>query len=335
MGKKEAHKSIVRIAERPGQTVNIDLLFVPMQHKIEEKLPAVSGSSGRLVVERTKEEKAGACWPGLVFANNQLDYQEAMDQYAAETRDRLEHRKHTKESEKEKDPAWREEWQARSARHQLRKQRVEQDTNWKIAKIEWRNKSQDDRRSNKQAVESWKACREQRQKDLQHRKQEDQDWHKQNQERKEITLPERTWIAILAIVDNYSRQCFGLPIFVSGSHVTSEEVVIALQTILPDNLAFLISDQGTHFRSKAFAQLAENKGFVHIPIYRHRPETNGIAERFVLTCKNWLRDKSWYDQTGLQTLISNFVPHYNDRPHQGLPIPGLSPNEFAKQIWTF
>jgi len=24
---------------------------------------------------------------------------------------------------------------------------------------------------------------------------------------------------------------------------------------------------------------------------------------------------------------------YNDRPHQGLPIPGLSPNEYAKRIW--
>ena len=332
MGKKETHKSPVRDAEQPGQAINIDLLFVPVEHKIEEKLPAVSGSSGRMIVERTKVEKESACWPGLVFGNGQLDYEEAMNQYAAETRDRLEHRKHAKEIEKEKDSAWREEWQARSARHQLRKQREEQDTNWKIAKIEWRNKSQDDR---KQAKENWKTCREQRQNDLQHRKQEDQDWHKQNQERKEIILPERTWIAILAIVDNCSRQCFGLPIFVSGSHITSEEVVIALQTILPDDLAFLISDQGTHFRSKAFALLAKNKGFVHIPIYRHRPESNGIAERFVRTCKNWLRDKSWHDQAGLQTLISDFVPHYNDRPHQGLPIPGLSPNEFAKRFWTF
>jgi transposase InsO family protein len=327
MGKKEVHKSIVRVAEQPGQTINIDLLFVPMQHAIEEKLPAVSGSSGRLVVERTKSEKENASWPGFVFANGQLDYQEAMKQYAAETRDRLEHRQHPKESEKGKDSSWREDWQARSARHQLCKQRKEQDAKWKTAKTERRNKSQTEA--------SWKVCREQRQKDLQQRKKEDQAWHKRNQERKEITIPERTWIAILAIVDNCSRQCFGLPIFVSGSHVTSEEVVIALQTILPDDLAFLISDQGTHFRSKTFAQLAKNKNFVHVPIYRHRPQSNGIAERFVLTCKNWLQDKTWLDLIGLETLISEFVPFYNDRPHQGLAIPGLSPNEFANRIWTF
>jgi len=28
-----------------------------------------------------------------------------------------------------------------------------------------------------------------------------------------------------------------------------------------------------------------------------------------------------------------FLLEYNDRPHQGLPLPGLSPNEFAKRIW--
>jgi hypothetical protein len=35
-----------------GQTVNVDLCFVPANHVTELKLPAVSGSSGRLVVER-------------------------------------------------------------------------------------------------------------------------------------------------------------------------------------------------------------------------------------------------------------------------------------------
>jgi hypothetical protein len=28
-----------------------------------------------------------------------------------------------------------------------------------------------------------------------------------------------------------------------------------------------------------------------------------------------------------------FLLEYNDRPHQGLSIPGLSPNEFAQRIW--
>ena len=135
------------------------------------------------------------------------------------------------------------------------------------------------------------------------------------------------------VTDNCTRQCLGLPVFRSGAHLTSEEVVSALRTILPADLAFVISDQGLHFRSKAFAQLAQEADFIHVPVYRHRPESNGIAERFVLTLKDWLRSKAWPEVVGLEDLLAEFQPDYNRRPHQGLTIPGLSPDEFAKRIW--
>jgi transposase InsO family protein len=126
----------------------------------------------------------------------------------------------------------------------------------------------------------------------------------------------------------------GLPIFRSGSKLTSLELVAALRAILPQELQFLISDQGTHFRSKAFAKLAQEADFIHVVVYRHRPESNGIAERFVLKLKVWLRSKSWNGADPLVALLAEFLPEYNDRPHQGLAIPGLSPNEFAKRIWV-
>lgn len=319
---------------------------MPEQHAVEEKLPTVSGSSGRLIVARTEIEKEVAHWPGLVFANHELSYEEAMDQYASETRDRLEHRKPVPATKREDaSAAWREEWQARSERYQARRQRAQEDLNWKTAKAEWRTEllafrtlPRPERKLHQaehdQIEERWKICRTERKKALQQRQQEDLNWHKYNQEVKEHALPGRTWIAVLAIVDNCSRQCLGLPIFRSGAHVTSDEVVAALRTLLPADLAFLISDQGTHFRSKVFAQLTQDQDFVHIPIYRHRPESNGIAERFVLTFKDWLQSKAWQDVAGLQLLASQFEPDYNERPHQGLPIPGLSPNEFAKRVWV-
>lgn len=49
--------TVVRRAEEPGQTLNVDLCFVPAcREEVAYKLPAVSGSSGRLVVEQLPEE---------------------------------------------------------------------------------------------------------------------------------------------------------------------------------------------------------------------------------------------------------------------------------------
>ena len=60
---------------------------------------------------------------------------------------------------------------------------------------------------------------------------------------------------------------------------------------------------------------------------------NGIAERFVRTLKEWLATQSWKNDRELLALLTQFRSEYNDRPHQGLAIPGLSPNEFANRIW--
>ncbi len=125
----------------------------------------------------------------------------------------------------------------------------------------------------------------------------------------------------------------GLPLFVAGPKVTAEIVVKALEALLPPELEYLISDQGVHFRTMALAQLAERLDFIWVPIARHRAQSNGIAERFVRTLKEWLADKAWQSSAELADLLVQFLLDYNDRPHQGLPIPGLSPNEFAKRIW--
>ena len=141
------------------------------------------------------------------------------------------------------------------------------------------------------------------------------------------------WIAILVITDNCTRQCLGLPLFVAGARVTAEMVVAALRALLPCELQFLISDRGVHFTAQVFAQLAREEGFIHVVIARHRPQSNGIAERFVRTLKEWLADKVWTSDQELAALVAQFRAEYNDRPHQGLGIPGLSPNEFAGRIW--
>jgi transposase InsO family protein len=135
------------------------------------------------------------------------------------------------------------------------------------------------------------------------------------------------------LTDNCTRQCLGLPLFVTGAKVTAETIVAALRVLLPPELHFLISDRGVHFTAKVFAALATEANFIHVLIARHRPESNGIAERFVRTLKEWLATHSWTTAEELEVLLAQFLAEYNDRPHQGLAIPGLSPNEFAKRIW--
>lgn len=75
-----------RTADKPGQTLNVDLCFVPMSHLVDIKLPAVSGSSGHLVVERLKAAGQGPNYPGKVFADPELDYAEAVQAFVKASR---------------------------------------------------------------------------------------------------------------------------------------------------------------------------------------------------------------------------------------------------------
>lgn len=346
-GGKRNREVVVRTAEQPGQAVNIDLCFVPEEHLAQEKLPAVSGSSGHLIVEHLQSPGEEAHWPGQVFAEAGLDYVEAMGQYAFATRDRLVRRSSERIPELSEATNWRKEWEGRAERYHVREQRKREDVIWKTAKTTWRQTRQayqamtlaerkEQRAAYQFACQTWETVRQAHQAMLQLRQQENQAWHQSKraiQTGSDGQVQARSWIAILVVTDNCTRQCLGLPIFRNGSKVTSDEVTIALCSLLPKGLAFLISDQGTHFRSKALADLALETGFLHVPVYRHRPESNGIAERFVLTLKDWLGSKSWNGIDALQLWLLQFQPEYNDRPHQGLAIPGLSPNEFANRIW--
>lgn len=338
---------VVRTAEQPGQAINVDLCFVPEEHVAQEKLPAVSGSSGHLVVERLPSGGEVPHWPGQLFAEAELDYAEAMHQYAQATRDRLERRSSERIPMLQGATRWRTEWEGRADRYRVREQRKREEVAWKAAKAEWcqtrqayramnRSERKERREAYQLACQVWEKARHQRHETLSKRQQENQAWHQYNRKLtagSAVNVPERSWIAILVVTDNCTRQCLGLPIFRTGPKLTSDELVAALCSLLPPGLEFLISDQGTHFRSKALADLAQEADFIHVPVYRHRPESNGIAERFVLTLKNWLRDKSWNGAEALLPCLTRFQPDYNDRPHQGLAIPGLSPNEFAQRIW--
>ena len=230
----------------------------------------------------------------------------------------------------------------RRQRQRTQVQRQQADAAWKLLKQEHRRRLQAPRSllphwgQKKRQKREWQALRQQRKDALLVRQAQDARWRQKLtalQQRLASRPLVTAWIAVLVVTDNCSRQCLGLPLFTAGPKLTADTVVHALRQLLPPELRFLISDRGTHFTANIFQQLAREEQFIHVLIARHRPQSNGLAERFVRTLKEWLADHAWSDHLDLALLLAHFLSHYNDRPHQGLPIPGLSPNEFANRIW--
>ncbi len=313
----------------------------------QTKLPAVSGSSGHLVVERVAGDADPAVWPGQVFGEEAVSFAAAMQTYVQATTDRFIHAHQPIPPQPGEVSRWRKEWEGRAQRHQVLEQRKQEDRAWREAKAAFRAARQAQRqlhRAQRKAQQAdweatlaaWQQRRQQRAAQHLARTQENVAWHQRNRAVRmgDGTAAQATnWLAVLVITDNCTRQCLGLPLFRSGAKVTSQEVAEALAPCLPEELQFVISDQGKHFKTQAMAHLAQQKEFSQVLVYRHRPQSNGIAERFVQTFKRWLRHHSWNTPEELEQLIGVFILEYNQRPHQGLPIPGLSPTEFAERFW--
>jgi len=312
----------------------------------------VSGSSGRLVVERIAAADAEPAYPGQVFAHPDHDYVEAMQAFVAASQAREADGIPATPAREPPGAAARQ--QARAVRHahadlraqrrQVRERRTQEDAAWQVLRQQRRQQRRrppapaTHRRRRQAATKSahWRALRAQRRQQRAERTREDAVWREARQtmgEQLQSSAMITAWIAILVITDNCTRQCLGVPLFVAGARVTADMVVTALRALLPAELQFLISDRGVHFTAQVFQQLATDQGFIPVLIARHRPQSNGIAERFVRTLKEWLADKVWTSDQELTALLAQFQAAYNDRPHQGIGIPGLSPNEFAGRIW--
>jgi transposase InsO family protein len=326
---------------------------VPAVHAVAVRLPAVSGSSGRLVIYGPRQGVAEGerTWPGQVFDDPEAAYERAMREFVGRSAPRTPLRRASRtarpqrpESAEQVARRARREQQRRLAAHRgpLLQQRQQEDAAWQAVCRERHARLRPDHwtptfwAAHLVAEDHYQLLRAQRQATLARRQQEDAQWQADQAQLAAPPAPPAAkppWIAILVVTDNCTRQCLGLPLFAAGPKVTAEVVVAALRALLPDELQFLISDRGTHFTANPFAQFAQEEDFVHVLIARHRPESNGIAERFVRTLKEWLAERAWSGVEALALCLEQCCAAYNDRPHQGLALPGLSPNEFAARFW--
>ena len=137
LAKRKAVKG--RTAKRPGQTENADLCFVPLEHEGEEKLPAVSGSSGRLLVVPEPAEEEERSWLGQVLADEERSYEEVMEDYVAASPQRDPERggvepaagDETAEPRQTRRILRRKEEKLRGERREGREKRAQEDRAWK------------------------------------------------------------------------------------------------------------------------------------------------------------------------------------------------------------
>ena len=207
---------------------------MPTSHETVTKLPAVSGSSGRLVIEQIADPTQERHWPGQVFADESRDYAEAMLDFVAASRDLAVPESARNAPEKEtlkaqKRTLRREEAALQDERRDLRQRRQLEDAAW--AALKGARKTQPTGAAKPSAPErkaqdqQWRILRDQRRAAVIRRKEVAQEWKQKRlvlrQQWTELPIV-TAWIAILVITDNCSRQCLGLPLFVAGPRVTAE-----------------------------------------------------------------------------------------------------------------
>ena len=200
-GEKRGPTPVSRRAEKPGQTLNVDLCFVPAHHEGEVRLPAVSGSSGRLVVQKPKAHQDEVSYPGQVFAKEGLDYACAMREFVAESEARSENSSEKGRAAKAEKAALvarkqafkQEEEALRAARRQVRQRRRQEDGAWQILKAQRREQHQaskaqkqanptPSKSTQKAEADHWQHLRRGRQAQVEARKQEDPVWQEKRQD---------------------------------------------------------------------------------------------------------------------------------------------------------
>jgi len=87
----------------------------------------------------------------------------------------------------------------------------------------------------------------------------------------------------------------------------------------------LLTDNGSAFRSKAFAKACRRLHIKHSFTRPYRPQTNGKAERFIQSAlREWAYGVPYNNSSERTDMLDRWIHHYNwHRPHQG--IGGLAP----------
>ena len=139
---------------------------------------------------------------------------------------------------------------------------------------------------------------------------------------------------LFVAVDDHARIGFTnmYPDETKAHAVAFLRTAVAYYASLGVTIRRLLSDNGSAFRSKAFAQACTDLGIKHGFTRPYRPQTNGKAERFIQSAlREWAYGFVYQNSAQRTENLDAWIHHYNwHRPHQGIggvaPMSRLSAN---------
>jgi transposase InsO family protein len=135
------------------------------------------------------------------------------------------------------------------------------------------------------------------------------------------------WEMLFVAVDDHARIAFTnmYPDEKTPSAVQFLHNAVAYYRSLGVGIERLLTDNGSAFRSREFAQACKQLAIRHRFTRPYRPQTNGKAERFIQSAlREWAYGFTYQNSAQRSAALDHWNHHYNwHRPHQG--IGGLTP----------
>lgn len=130
------------------------------------------------------------------------------------------------------------------------------------------------------------------------------------------------WEFAHVAIDDHSRVGFVhmYPDERKGSAVAFLRAAVDHYAALGVTIRRILTDNGSAYRSRAFAKTCQALGIKHGFTRPYRPQTNGKAERFIQTClREWAYARSYANSVERTSWLPAFLAYYNSRrPHSAL-----------------
>jgi transposase InsO family protein len=130
------------------------------------------------------------------------------------------------------------------------------------------------------------------------------------------------WEFVHVCIDDASRIAFSqiLPNEKRQSAVAFLKAAVAYYASLGVAIVRVMTDNGSCYRSKAFAQACRDLGLKHIRTRPYTPKTNGKAERFIQTAlREWAYAIAYHTSDQRAAELPVWLHRYNwHRPHGGI-----------------